>query len=156
MHAYAHISLMHYYPKRSIFRVLHIFCLGIFFNIFFLLRSILLIPSVSLWLAAFCWTKSLLCNDVYYTGMLFYLESTLQFTCILPDDVVFRPNAHLSSIIRSDDENYGKTTATVQTTWLFHQNTILDKASHAEDVQPSGRQTTWFGCSSLNMKIACS
>jgi hypothetical protein len=48
MHAYAHISLMHYYPKRSIFRVLHIFCLGIFFNIFFLLRSILLIPSVSL------------------------------------------------------------------------------------------------------------
>jgi hypothetical protein len=33
---------------------------------------------VSLWLTAFCWTKSLLCNDAYYIGMLFYLESTLQ------------------------------------------------------------------------------
>jgi hypothetical protein len=33
---------------------------------------------VSLWLATFCWKKSLLCNDVFYTGMLFYLESSLQ------------------------------------------------------------------------------
>jgi hypothetical protein len=30
-------------------------------------------------LATFCWTKSLLCNDAYYTEMLFYLDSTLQF-----------------------------------------------------------------------------
>jgi len=29
-------------------------------------------------LAAFCLTKSFLCNDAYYTGMLFYSESTLQ------------------------------------------------------------------------------
>jgi hypothetical protein len=33
---------------------------------------------VSLWLVAFCWIKSLLCNDAYYTGMLFYSESTFQ------------------------------------------------------------------------------
>jgi hypothetical protein len=26
--------------------------------------------------------------------------------CIHPDDVIFRPDAHLSSIIRSDDENF--------------------------------------------------
>jgi len=29
-------------------------------------------------LAAFCWTKSLLCNVVAFTGMLFYSESILQ------------------------------------------------------------------------------
>jgi hypothetical protein len=29
-------------------------------------------------LAAFCWTKSLLCNVATFTGMLFYSESTLQ------------------------------------------------------------------------------
>lgn len=29
-------------------------------------------------LAAFCWTKSVLCNVAAFTGMLFYLESTLQ------------------------------------------------------------------------------
>jgi hypothetical protein len=28
-------------------------------------------------LAAFCWTKSLLCNVPAFTGMLFYSESTL-------------------------------------------------------------------------------
>jgi len=29
-------------------------------------------------LATFCWTKSLLCNVAAFTGMLLYLESTLQ------------------------------------------------------------------------------
>jgi len=29
-------------------------------------------------LAAFCWTKSLLCNVAAFIGMLFYSESTLQ------------------------------------------------------------------------------
>jgi len=33
---------------------------------------------VSLWLAAFCWTKSHLCNDAYFIGMLLYSKSTLQ------------------------------------------------------------------------------
>jgi hypothetical protein len=36
---------------------------------------------------------------------------------------------------------YGKTAATVWTTWLFCPDAILDKASRAEDVQPSRRQT---------------
>jgi hypothetical protein len=35
--------------------------------------------GVILLLATFCWTKSILCNDAYYTGMLLYSESTLQF-----------------------------------------------------------------------------
>jgi hypothetical protein len=51
---------------------------------------------------------------------------------------------------------YGKTAATVRKTWLFRLDAILDKASRAEEVQPSRRQTPWFGCSGLNMKIACS
>jgi hypothetical protein len=61
-------------------------------------------------LAAFCWTKSLLCNVAAFTGMLLYPESTLQlcssrrfcevfkdlfrFPVNRPDDVVFRPDAH--------------------------------------------------------------
>jgi hypothetical protein len=64
-------------------------------------------------LAAFCWTKSLLCNVAAFTGMLLYPESTLQlcssrrfcevfkdlfqFPVIRPDDVVFRSNAHQSA-----------------------------------------------------------
>jgi hypothetical protein len=34
-------------------------------------------------------------------------------------------------------------------------NAILDKASRVEDVQPSGLQSTLFGCSVLIMEIAC-
>jgi hypothetical protein len=53
-------------------------------------------------------------------------------------------------------QRYGKTAATVRTTWLFHPDAILDKASRAEDVQPSGLQTPWSGISGLNMEIVCS
>jgi hypothetical protein len=64
-------------------------------------------------LAAFYWTKSLLCNVAAFTGMLLYPESTLQlcssrrfcevfkdlfrFPVSRSDDVVFRPNAHQSA-----------------------------------------------------------
>jgi len=64
-------------------------------------------------LAAFCWTKSLLCNVAAFTRMLLYPESTLQlcssrrfcevfkdlfwFPVSRPDDVVFRPDAHQSA-----------------------------------------------------------
>jgi hypothetical protein len=41
---------------------------------------------VSLCLATFCWTKSLLCNDAYYLGMLVHSESTSQF--VLQEDFV--------------------------------------------------------------------
>jgi len=69
-------------------------------------------------LAAFCWTKSLLCNVTAFTGMLLYPESTLQlcssrrfceifkdlfrFPVSLLDDVVFRPDAHqLATSVRT-------------------------------------------------------
>jgi hypothetical protein len=73
---------------------------------------------VSLWLAAFCWTKSLLCNVAYWCCL--YSESThfsyvLQeysvrisrqrswMPCIRSKVLVNRPDAHQSSNIRSDD-----------------------------------------------------
>jgi hypothetical protein len=61
-------------------------------------------------LAAFCWTKSLLCNVAAFTGMLLYPDSTLQlcssrrfcevfkdlfrFPVSRLDDVVFHPDVH--------------------------------------------------------------
>jgi len=56
-------------------------------------------------LAAFCWTKSLLCNVAAFTGMLLYPESTLQLCssrrfCEVFKDLfrfpVSRPDAHQS------------------------------------------------------------
>lgn len=51
---------------------------------------------------------------------------------------------------------YEKTAVTVRITWLFRPDTILEKASSAEYVQPFGHQTSWSKRSSLNMKIAYS
>jgi hypothetical protein len=39
--------------------------------------------------------------------------------------------------------------------WCSRPDAILDKASCAEEVQPSGRQTPWSGRSGLNMEFAC-
>jgi hypothetical protein len=50
---------------------------------------------------------------------------------------------------------YRKTAATVQMTWLFRPDSILDKVNRAKDIQPSGRQSTLSGRSDLIMKIAC-
>jgi hypothetical protein len=41
-------------------------------------RQDVIVPPVSFRLATFCWKKSLLCNDDFYTGIRFYSESTLQ------------------------------------------------------------------------------
>jgi hypothetical protein len=78
-------------------------------------------------LAAFCWTKSLLCNVAAFTGILLYPESTLElcssrrfyevfkdlfrFPVSRPDDVVFRPDTHQSA-------------TSVRTTWLYRPNAI--------------------------------
>jgi hypothetical protein len=125
--------------------------------------------------------------------------SLKKFPCIRLDDVIFHSDAHLSSIICLDDENflsrppsvsrsfqllsvasfrksqqrvrttfsiqqekdffpkhrYGKTATTVRTMYCSCLHAILDKASHAEEVQPFERQTPWSGQSSLNMEIVC-
>jgi hypothetical protein len=40
--------------------------------------------------------------------------------------------------------------------WYSRLDAILNKVSRAEEVQPSGHQTPWSGCSDLIMEIACS
>jgi hypothetical protein len=70
-----------------------------------------------------------------------------------------RPDAFQCSTSKTDffpKNRYGKTTATVRTMSCSRQDAILDKASRAEDVQASGRQTPWSGRSGLNMEIVCS
>jgi hypothetical protein len=48
-------------------------------------------------LATFCWTKSLLCNVAAFTGMLLYLESTLQLCSSRRFCEVFK-EVHFSSL----------------------------------------------------------
>jgi hypothetical protein len=94
-------------------------------------------------LAAFCWTKSLLCNVAAFTGMLLYPESTLQlcssrrfcevfkdlfrFPVPLPDDVVFRPDAHQSA-----------TSVRTKRTFCPNAHQCLE-ASNSSRLHPSGR-----------------
>jgi hypothetical protein len=69
-------------------------------------------------------------------------------------------SGHLSVFNKLRDffpkHRYGTTAATLRTTWLFCPDIILDKASRAEEVQPSEGQTPWSGRSGLNMEIVCS
>jgi len=108
-------------------------------------------------LAAFCWTKSLLCNVAAFTGMLLYPESTLQlcssrrfcevfrdlfrFPVSRPDDVVFRLDAHQSA-------------TSVRTTRSFHPDTHQClEASNNSRLHPSRRNGKSFGRSSEFKKI---
>jgi hypothetical protein len=108
-------------------------------------------------LAAFCWTKSLLCNVAAFTGMLLYPESTLQlcssrrfcevfkdlfrFPGSRPDDVEFRPNAH-------------QLATSVRTTRTFRPDTHQClEASNSSRLHPSGRNGISSGRSSKFEKI---
>jgi hypothetical protein len=51
---------------------------------------------------------------------------------------------------------YGKTVATVRTTSLHRLDSILDKARHGEELQPSGRQGNTVWTPVLIMEIVCS
>jgi len=61
-------------------------------------------------LAAFCWTKSLLCNVAAFTGMLLYPDSTLQLCssrrfCEVFKDLFRFPVSHSDDVVfRPDDE----------------------------------------------------
>jgi len=94
-------------------------------------------------LATFCWTKSLLCNDVAFTGMLLYPKSTLQlyslrrfcevfkdlfrFSVSRPDDVVFHPDAYQSA-------------TSIRTTRSFRPDAHQClEASNSSRLHPSGR-----------------
>jgi hypothetical protein len=107
-------------------------------------------------LAAFCWTKSILCNVAAFTGMLLYPESTLQLCssrrfCEVfkdlfrfpgcPDDVVSCPNAHQSA-------------TSIRTTRSFRPDAhqCLD-ASNSSRFHPYGRNGKSSGSSSEFEKI---
>jgi hypothetical protein len=108
-------------------------------------------------LAAFCWTKSLLCNVVSFTGMLLYQESTLQlcssrrfyevfkdlfrFPVSRLDDVVFRPDAHQSA-----------TSARTMRSFRPDAHQCLE-ASNSSRLHPSGRNGKSSGRSSEFKKI---
>jgi hypothetical protein len=95
--------------------------------------------------ATFCWTKSLLCNVAAFTGMLLYLESTLQlmssrrfckvfkdlfrFPVSRPDDVVFCLDAHQS-----------ETSVRTTRTFRLDAHQCLE-ASNSSRLHPSGRSS---------------
>jgi hypothetical protein len=108
-------------------------------------------------LAAFCWTKSLLCNVAAFTGMPLYPESTLElcssrrfcevfkdlfrFPVSRPDDVVFRPDAHQSA-------------TSVRTMRSFRPDAHQClEASNSSRLHPSGRNGKLSGRSSEFEKI---
>jgi hypothetical protein len=108
-------------------------------------------------LAAFYWTKSLICNVAAFTGMLLYPESTLQlcssrrfcevfkdlfrFPGSRPDDVEFRSDAHQSA-----------TSARTTRTFRLDAHQFLE-ASNNSRLHPSGRNGKSSGRSSKFEKI---
>jgi hypothetical protein len=117
----------------------------------FLLRLLVFV------LAAFCWTKSLLCNVAAFTGMLLFPESTLQlcssrrfyevfkdlfwFPVSRPDYVVFRLDAHQSA-------------TSIRTTRPFRPNAHQClEASNSSRLHPSGCNGKSSECSSKFEKI---
>jgi hypothetical protein len=109
-------------------------------------------------LAAFCWTKSLLCNVAAFTGMLLYPESTLQlcssrrfcevfkdlfqFPGSRLDDVEFCPDAHQSAtsvrtIEPSSPDAHLSTVPFVRTT--CHPVRTLDKLASSVQTKCSFR-----------------
>jgi hypothetical protein len=71
-------------------------------------------------LAAFCWTKSFLCNVAVFTGMLLYPESTLQL----------RSSRRFCEVFK---EVYFGSLSTVWTTWYSVRKLISQQ-------HPSGRR----------------
>jgi hypothetical protein len=101
-------------------------------------------------LAAFCWTKSLICNVAAFTGMLLYPESTLQqcssrrfceffkdlfrFCVSRPDDVVFRPD----DVVFRPDAHQSATFVRTTRSFRPDANQCLE-ASNSSRLHPSGR-----------------
>jgi hypothetical protein len=119
-------------------------------------------------LAAFCWTKSLLCNVAVFTGMLLYPESTLQLCssrrfCEVLKEVYFGSLSAVRTtwysvrkLIRQQHPS-GRSSvkaSSVQTTRTFHLNAHQClEASNSSRLHPSGRNGKLSGRSSEFEKI---
>jgi hypothetical protein len=79
-------------------------------------------------LAAFCWTKSLLCNVATFTGMLFYPESTLRLCSSRRFCEVFK-------------EVYFGSLSAVRTTWYSVRTLIRQEHPSRRCDIPSGRSS---------------
>jgi hypothetical protein len=99
-------------------------------------------------------------DDEHFFSGLQYVSKSFETvpSCICPDISATRPDTlqcSTSKMISFQNTNMGRQLQTVLMSGLHRPNAILDKASHAKDVQPSRRQSTLFGRSDLIMKIAC-
>jgi hypothetical protein len=94
-------------------------------------------------LAAFCWTKSLLCNVAAFTWMLLYPESTLQLCssrrfCEVFKDLFWFPVSRLDDVVFHSDAHQSATS--VRTTRSFRQDVHQClEASNSSRLHPSGR-----------------
>jgi hypothetical protein len=95
------------------------------FNLFFSASTVSKSMVLAFVLAAFCWTKSLLCNVAAFTGMLLYPESTLQLCPSRRFCEVFY-EVHFSSL------------STVRTMWYSFWTLISQQ-------HPSGRRGIMSG-----------
>jgi hypothetical protein len=98
-------------------------------------------------LAAFCWTKSLLCNVAAFTGMLFYPKSTLQLCSSRRFCKVFK-EVHFGSlsVFRPDTHQLATSVLTTRTFRLDAHQCL--KTSNSSRLHPSGRNGKSSGRSS--------
>jgi uncharacterized membrane protein YccC len=92
--------------------------------------------NVNFVLATLCWTKSLLCNVVAFTGMLLYPESTLQLCssrrfCEVFNDLFRFPGSRL-------DAHQSATSVRTTRTFRLDAHQCLE-ASNSSRLHPSGR-----------------
>jgi hypothetical protein len=99
-------------------------------------------------LAAFCWTKSLLCNVAAFTGMLLYSKSTLQLCslrrfCEVFKDLFRFPVSRLDYVVLRPDAHQSATS--VRATRYFRQDAHQClEASNISRLHPSGRNGKSF------------
>jgi hypothetical protein len=119
-------------------------------------------------LAAFCWTKSLLCNVATFTGMMLFPESTLQLCpsrrfCEVFKEVYFSSLSAIRTTWQYCPDAHQSATS-VQTTWYFVRTLICQsiirpdahqclEASNSSSLHPSRRNGKSSGRSSEFEKI---
>jgi hypothetical protein len=99
-------------------------------------------------------------DEKFPSRYIFLYPEALNCSRLHPSGRLSNMSGHLSVFDKLRDffpkHRYGKIAETVRMMWCSRSDAILDMVSHVEEVQPSGCQTPWSRCSSLNMEIACS
>jgi hypothetical protein len=74
-----------------------------------------------------CFIQSLLFSYELQEDFVQNSKQLVQFPCIRSDDVVFRPDAHLSSIIHPDDKNFSSGLPSVSRSFELFQVASVQK-----------------------------